>query len=120
MFTFRPIGVIGLHGLTDRRPPSGSRFTINEAEGHPGPDLSRFIMGGFDGPLAYREVLLPLGKFEIEALLADGPRVIGATNDAESALSVIDEAIRQYPTGRIRIRRGTAVLAERIPPRTPR
>jgi hypothetical protein len=57
MFTFRPIGVIGLHGLTDRRPPSGSRFTINETEGHPGPDLSRFIRGGFGGPLAYREVL---------------------------------------------------------------
>jgi hypothetical protein len=60
-----------------------------------------------------------LSKFEIELLLADGPYVIGVANDAESALSVMDAAMRQYPTGRIRIRFGTAIIAERTPPRTP-
>jgi hypothetical protein len=40
-------------------------------------------------------------KFEIELLLADGPYVIGVANDAESALNVLDEAMRQYPTGHI-------------------
>jgi hypothetical protein len=40
-------------------------------------------------------------KFEIELLLADGPYMIGV--DAESALNVMDEAMRQYPSGHIRI-----------------
>src|SRR5262249_38620664 len=31
MFTFPPTNVIGFFGLTDQCPPSGSRFTINEA-----------------------------------------------------------------------------------------
>ncbi len=30
MFTFPPIGVIGLLGLTNRCPPSGLQFIINE------------------------------------------------------------------------------------------
>jgi hypothetical protein len=61
-----------------------------------------------------------LNKFEIELLLAKGPYVTGVANDAESALSIMDEAMRQYPTGHIRIRRGTTIFAERTPPRKPR
>src|SRR5262249_48199047 len=61
----------------------------------------------------------PLSKFEIELLLADGPYVIGAANGVESALNVMDEAMRQYPTGRIRVRSGATIFAERTPPPTP-
>jgi hypothetical protein len=58
-----------------------------------------------------------MSKFEIELLLADGPHVIGAANDAESALNVMDEAMRQYPTGRFPNRIGATIFAERTPPR---
>jgi hypothetical protein len=79
-----------------------------------------FYLGSFAGSVGSPRRIAPLRKFEIELLLADGPHVIGAANDAESALGVMDEAMRQYPTGHIRIRPGTAVFAERMPPRTPR
>jgi len=40
-----------------------------------------------------------------------------SANDAESALNVMDEAMRQYPTGHIRVRHGDTVFAERTPAR---
>jgi hypothetical protein len=58
-----------------------------------------------------------MSKFEIELLSKNGASVIGVANDAESALNVMDEAMRQYPTGHIRIRCGATVFAERMPPR---
>ena len=61
-----------------------------------------------------------MSKFEIELLSKNGVSVIGVANDAESALNVMDEAMRQYPTGHIRIRCGATVFAERMPPRAPR
>jgi hypothetical protein len=50
-----------------------------------------------------------MGGFEIELVSKLGPSVIGIANDAESALNVMDEAIRQHPTGHIRIRSGTVL-----------
>jgi hypothetical protein len=61
-----------------------------------------------------------MSKYEIELLLKNGPTVIGEAIDEGAALNVMDEAMRQYPTGHIRIRRGTTIIAERVPPRTPR
>jgi hypothetical protein len=61
-----------------------------------------------------------MSKFEIELLSKNSVSVIGVANDAESALNVMDEAMRQYPTGHIRIRQGVTIFAERMPPRTPR
>jgi hypothetical protein len=60
-----------------------------------------------------------VSKYQIELVSKDGHSVIGEANDAESALNVMDEALRQYPTGHIRIRRGTMIFAERVPPRAP-
>jgi hypothetical protein len=60
-----------------------------------------------------------MSKFVIELVSKGGHSVIGEANDAESALNVMDEAMRQYPTGHIRIRRGTTIFAERMPPRIP-
>jgi hypothetical protein len=77
----------------------------------------------FAGPIlkAYRqssEFVVPfMSKFEIELLSKNGTSVIGVANDAESALNVMDEAMRQYPTGHIRVRCGATVFAERMPPR---
>jgi hypothetical protein len=77
----------------------------------------------FAGPIlkAYRqssEFVVPfMSKFEIELLSKNGTSVIGVAKDAESALNVMDEAMRQYPTGHIRIRCGATVFAERMPPR---
>jgi hypothetical protein len=61
-----------------------------------------------------------MSKYEIELLLKNGPTVIGEAIDEGAALNVMDEAMRQYPTGHIRIRRGTTIIAERVPPRAPR
>ena len=61
-----------------------------------------------------------MSKYEIELLLKNGPTVIGEAIDEGAALNVMDEAMRQYPTGHIRIRRGTTIIAERVPPREPR
>jgi hypothetical protein len=58
-----------------------------------------------------------MSKYEIELVSKDGHTVIGEANDAESALNVMDEAMREYPTGHIRIRRGSTIFAERTPPR---
>jgi hypothetical protein len=39
--------------------------------------------------------------------------------DLENALNCLDEAIREYPLGHIRVRRGTMIVSERVPPRIP-
>jgi hypothetical protein len=46
--------------------------------------------------------------------------VIGEAIDEGTALNVMEEAIRRYPRSHIRIRRGTTIIAERVPPREPR
>jgi hypothetical protein len=61
-----------------------------------------------------------MSKYEIELVLKNGPTVIGEAIDEGAALNVMDEAMRQYPTGHIRVRRGTTIVAEKVPPRTPR
>jgi hypothetical protein len=61
-----------------------------------------------------------MSKYEIELVLKNGTTVIGEAIDEGTALDVMDEAMRQYPTGHIRVRRGTTIIAERVPPRTPR
>jgi hypothetical protein len=61
-----------------------------------------------------------MSKFEIELASKRGLSVIGEAVDEGAALNVMDEAMRQHPTGHIRVRRGTTMIAERVPPRTPR
>ena len=60
-----------------------------------------------------------LSEHEIVLVSKKGRAVIGVAKDAVSALHFMDEAIRKFPTGHIRIRRQTAIIAERIPPRRP-
>ena len=61
-----------------------------------------------------------MSEYKIELVLKTGHSVIGEAIDEGTALNVMDEAMRQYPTGHIRIRRGTTIIAERVPPREPR
>jgi hypothetical protein len=61
-----------------------------------------------------------MGEFEIELVLKERSSVIGKANDVESALNLMDEAMRQYPQSHIRLRRGTSIIAERVPPRNPK
>jgi hypothetical protein len=61
-----------------------------------------------------------VGEFEIELVLKERSSVIGKANDVESALNLMDEAMRQYPQSHIRLRRGTEIIAERVPPRNPK
>jgi hypothetical protein len=61
-----------------------------------------------------------MSEYEIELVSKKGPSVIGEAKDAVSALDFMEEAIRNFPTGHIRIRRETAIIAERLPPRIPR
>jgi hypothetical protein len=56
-------------------------------------------------------------RFEVVLLSKDDPQVIGMADDANSALDLMDEAMRKYPDGHIRIRCRTGVFAERVPPR---
>jgi hypothetical protein len=58
-----------------------------------------------------------MSKFEIELVSKDGHSMI-AESDEMTALNVMDKAVRQYPTGHIRIRRGTRIVSERVPLRT--
>jgi hypothetical protein len=58
-----------------------------------------------------------MSKFKIELVSKLGGSVIGAAIDAESALKVMDEAMRLYRTGHIQIRCGATICAERMPPR---
>ena len=55
-----------------------------------------------------------MSEFEIELVSKLGVSVIGAANDAENALNVMDEAMRQYPTDHIQIRCGTMIHAKRM------
>jgi hypothetical protein len=59
-----------------------------------------------------------VSKFEIELVSKDGHSMIGEANDEVTALNFMDKAIRKYPTGHIRIRCGTTIVSERVPPRT--
>jgi hypothetical protein len=58
-------------------------------------------------------------RFEVVLLSKNDPHVIGVADNAESALDLMDEAMRKYPDGHIRVRCHTGVFAERVPPRTP-
>jgi hypothetical protein len=58
-----------------------------------------------------------MSKYKIELVLKNGHTVIGEAIDEGTALNVMDEAMRQYPAGHIRVRRGTTIIAERMPPR---
>jgi hypothetical protein len=62
---------------------------------------------------------LAVKKIEIELVLKDRFTVIDEANDAESALNLFDQATRKHPTQHIRIRCGTEIVSERIPPRKP-
>ena len=57
-----------------------------------------------------------MGEYEIELVLRQSQSVISEANDLESALNCLDDAIREYPRGHIRIRRGATILSERVPP----
>jgi hypothetical protein len=59
-------------------------------------------------------------QFEIEPILKDRLTVIGEANDADSALNLFDEAMRKYPTRHIRMRCGTEIVSERMPPQKPK
>jgi hypothetical protein len=59
-----------------------------------------------------------MSKFEIELVSKDSHSVIAEADDEETALNIMDEAMRQYPTGHLRIRRGTTMVSERVTPRT--
>jgi hypothetical protein len=59
-----------------------------------------------------------MGEYEIELVSKQSHSVIGEANNLESALNCLDEAIRQYPNGHIRVRRGTTIVSERVPPVT--
>jgi hypothetical protein len=58
-----------------------------------------------------------MSEYKIELVLKNGHTVVGEAIDEGTALNVMDEAIRQYPAGHIRVRRGTTIIAERMPPR---
>jgi hypothetical protein len=60
-----------------------------------------------------------MSEYEIELVSKRDHSVIGEANDLESALNCLDDAIREYPNGHIRVRRGTAIISERVPPRAP-
>jgi hypothetical protein len=104
--------------LVYRRQISGSGSQGACCRAFAGPNLKASIIG--EAVSLWASAVKNVSKFEIELLSKNGASVIGVANDAESALSVMDEAMRQYPTGHIRIRRGTTIFAERMPPRTPR
>ena len=53
-----------------------------------------------------------MGQYEIELVLKNGQAVIGEADDESTALSLMEKAIRRHPTSHVRIRRGTAIVAE--------
>jgi len=57
-----------------------------------------------------------MSECEIEFVSKRDHSVIGEANDLESALNCLDEAIREYPRGHIRVRRGSTIVSERVPP----
>jgi hypothetical protein len=60
-----------------------------------------------------------MSEYEIELVSKQSQSVIGEANDLESALNCLDAAIREYPRGHIRVRRGATILSERVPPVIP-
>jgi len=60
-----------------------------------------------------------MSEYEIELVLEATPPVVGEANGFESALDSLDEAIRQFADGH-RVRRGAAVVSERVAPQIPR
>jgi hypothetical protein len=60
-----------------------------------------------------------MSEYEIELVSKRDHSVIGEANDLESALNCLDEAIREYPRGHIRVRRGSTIVSERVPPVIP-
>jgi hypothetical protein len=60
-----------------------------------------------------------MSEYEIELVSKKDRSVIFEANDHENALNCLDEAIRKYPLGHIRVRRGTMIVSERVPPRIP-
>jgi hypothetical protein len=61
-----------------------------------------------------------MSEYEIELVLKHGHSVIGEADDATEALNLMDEAMRRFPTGHIRIRRGITIVSERVPPSSPK
>jgi hypothetical protein len=61
-----------------------------------------------------------MSEYKIELVLKTDHSVIGEAIDEGTALNVMEEAIQRYPRSHIRIRRGTTIIAERVPPRDPR
>jgi hypothetical protein len=59
-----------------------------------------------------------MNEYEIELVMTKGHTVIGEAEDALEALNLMEEAIRQHPTSHLRIRRGTTIVSERVPPRS--
>jgi hypothetical protein len=57
-------------------------------------------------------------KFEVVLVSKNDLQVIGEADNAERALDLMDEAMRLYPDGHIRVRCRTGVFAERLPPQT--
>jgi hypothetical protein len=57
-----------------------------------------------------------MSEYEIELVSKKDHSVIGGANDLESALNRLNEAIREHPHGHIRVRRGTVIVSERVPP----
>jgi hypothetical protein len=60
-----------------------------------------------------------MSEYEVELVSKNRHTVIGEANNALSALNFMDEAIRVYPRVHIRIRCGTTIISERVPPRIP-
>jgi hypothetical protein len=61
-----------------------------------------------------------MSEYAIELVSKNVHSVIAEANDVESALNCLDDAIREYPHDHIRVRRGTLIVSERVPPKAPR
>ena len=60
-----------------------------------------------------------MSEYEVELVSTNCHTVIGEASNALSALNFMDDAIRVYPRGHIRIRCGTTIISERVPARIP-
>jgi hypothetical protein len=92
-----------------------AKGALARVEPSPGPlifSFGRFAVSVTVGGLRLR--------FEVVLLSKDDPHVIGVADNAENALDLMDVAMRKYPDAHICVRCPTGILAERVPPRTPR
>jgi hypothetical protein len=80
--------------LVYRRQISGSGSQGPCCRAFAGPNLKAAVIG--EAVSLWASAVKNVSKFEIELLSKNGASVIGVANDAESALSVMDEAMRQY------------------------